>query len=68
MIQPPDLQLKIAQWREKARLGTITIEEMQEAIILIRQGRVTAAASAGKAKSKRVSKSADDLLGELDAM
>jgi hypothetical protein len=60
---------KIALWRSKAIDNTLTIEEMREAVLLMREGRIAAQASAGKAKkAKGPTKSADDILGELDGI
>lgn len=59
----PELQNKIAQWRQKAAAGTLTIEETREAIIALRSGRQGASYDAKS--PKRSAKSADDMLGEL---
>lgn len=64
----PEIQAKIAIWRQKAIDNSLTLEEMKEAITLLRQGRVSAAASsesARRAKAKVAVPSADDLLSEL---
>ena len=37
--QSPEVQLKIQQWRAKAREGTLTQDEMREAIALLRKDR-----------------------------
>lgn len=58
---------QIAEWRRKVMDNTITKEEMQKAIILLRQGRAAAAEqkkAAGR-KAKAPTRSADDLLAEL---
>ena len=68
---PLDLQNKIAAWRLKAADGTLTLEEMKEAIIHLRQGRVaavTASAAAKRKKSIAEIPQADDLLGELEGL
>lgn len=68
---PPELQSKIALWRSRSADGTITQDEMKQAIIAIRQGRVSAATAAGESKkrtSKSPSRSADDLLSELGSL
>lgn len=68
-LQSPETQSKIANWRLKAQLGTITLEEMREAIKLMREDRVSSTAASPKAKSARAKapkKSVDDLLGELE--
>lgn len=66
--QSPELQAKIAIWRQKAIEGTLTAEEMKEAIVALRQGRVSAAATSDasrRAKAKVAIPTADDLLSEL---
>jgi len=65
-MSTPEIQMKIALWRQKTKDKTITLDEMKEAILLLRQGRVSVMGP--KAKAKKPSKSADDLLNELDAM
>jgi len=68
---PPELQSKIALWRSRSADGTITLDEMKQAIIAIRQGRVSAAAAAEgskKTKSKAPARSADDMLAELGGL
>jgi hypothetical protein len=71
MIPSPELQAKIASWRAKAVDGTITKEEMQEAILLMRQDRRGAAIASEKSAATKVTKakavipSAEDMLKEL---
>lgn len=63
-----DVQLKVSAWRQKAIEGTLTVEEMREAIQVLRQGRVGAAIASDTSRrkaAKSVVPSADDLLGEL---
>jgi hypothetical protein len=45
--------------------NTITKEEMQKAIIVLRQGRLLAATQAKAGKAKKAVRSADELLSEL---
>lgn len=64
----PDLSAKISLWRAKAVEGTLTPEEMREAISLLRGERVSAAQATDKARRAKAIKaipSADDLLKEL---
>jgi capsule polysaccharide export protein KpsE/RkpR len=64
----PEITQKIAEWRRKVLENTISREEMQQAIILLRQGRVSAAEAQKKSRSsgpKKPTKSADELLSEL---
>lgn len=69
---PPALESKIAEWRRKSADGTITLQEVREAIIAMRGGRVAAqeaaAASGKKSSSKKPARSADDMLGELGGL
>lgn len=64
----PELQSKIALWRQKATEGTLLPEEMREAIKALRDGRMNAAktaTTATRSKAIKVIPSADDLLAEL---
>lgn len=63
----PELQNQISIWRRKAADGTLTEEEMKQAIIALRAGRMNAAsaASKSKAKAKAAVPDADTLLQEL---
>lgn len=65
----PESQARVAVLRARSLEGTITMEEMREAILLVRQGRVAAqvasAQSGRKAGAKGPRKSGDELLGEL---
>lgn len=69
----PELQTKIALWRQKAALDTLSIDEMREAIAALRGSR--RAASEASAASKRSSprtkapaQSADDMLKALEGL
>ena len=66
---PPELTAKIAQWRSKALEGTISPAEMREAIIALRQARISAAREAVTKRTtsakQSTTRSADDLLSEL---
>lgn len=65
----PELSSKIAVWRAKAADGTLSLDEMREAIRLMRQGRMTAVNASQKAKkTSGPAKSADDLLSEISAL
>ena len=64
-----ETQVKIAQYRQKAIERTLTLEEMQEAVLLLRAGRAAATAAASGSKSRAKSKApvnVDDLFAELD--
>lgn len=67
----PETQSRLQQLRHKALAGTATVEEFQQAIELMRQGRQVAALGAAAGKTKRAGKpkpSADDLFDELDKL
>lgn len=73
---PLELQMKIAQWRQKAQIpagepGSLTREEMKEAIVALRAGRVAAANASATAKRKRAIAeipAAADMLNDLADM
>ncbi len=72
MIPTAETINRVQELRRKIADGTITLDEQKEAIIFLREGRVSAAQSASKARStkakKAPTKTADDLLSELDNM
>lgn len=66
------IQTNIQQWRQKAREGTLTPEEMREAIDLIRRDRIQASGTSATAKetqekaaAKKIPINSDDLLDDL---
>jgi len=71
VIQSNEVQSRIAILRRKVEDNTATIEDLKEAVALMREGRVSAAASSTTAKRKQAIKEiphADDMLGELGAL
>lgn len=58
-----EIQQKVADWREKARAGTLSLDEMKDAIAYLRAERL--AMPPPKSKSKPTV-NVDDLLFELD--
>lgn len=69
----PELQAKLAAWRIKAVDGTLTKEEMAEAITALRGERTQAATSpTGERKRSTAAKKApvnsDDLLAQLEGL
>jgi hypothetical protein len=64
---PPSLeaQTRLAELREKARNGTMTLEDTKEAVRFLRAERLAMAASSTKPRTKAPPPNADDLLGEL---
>lgn len=63
---PPSLemQVRIAELRQKASDGTLTLEETKEAVKFLRAERMAMPPST-KSSSKKVVVDADSLLGEL---
>ncbi len=64
-----ELSSKISLWRAKIADGTITREEMKEAVLHLRQGRLAAAQSATttkRAKAMKAIPNADDLLSSFE--
>lgn len=64
----PETSAKLQLWRQKAIDGTLTKEEMRDAIILLREDRVRAAAVSTKSKVKKAPIDTDALLGELEGL
>jgi hypothetical protein len=67
----PEINAKIALWRQRARENTLTEAEMVEAIQILRNGRVSASIASEKskaAKAPRVIPTAADMLSELDSL
>ncbi len=70
-MSTPELQTKLINWRAKAAAGTLTIEEMREAVLVLRGSRRSAAEASSAAKrssSRGPARNADDLLGELGSL
>ena len=74
MALSPEAQAKVQLWRQKAREGTLTQDEMREAIITLRQDRIAAAATSATSRAKKAATrekkavNSDDLLSELDGI
>jgi len=66
----PELQSKIALWRQRAAEGTMTQDDYREAITLLREGRLAAAhaAASSKGKGKKPPVDGDSLLDELSGL
>jgi pyruvate/2-oxoglutarate dehydrogenase complex dihydrolipoamide acyltransferase (E2) component len=58
-----EIQQKVAEWRTRARDGTLTIDEMKEAITSLRAERQSMPPAKSRAAKPKVN--ADDLLSEL---
>lgn len=69
-----DLSTQVQLWRQKAREGTLTQDDMKEALIALRASRQAAGAvSATSREKKAITKvkkniNSDDLLNELDGL
>lgn len=66
--QSPELQSKLAVWRAKALDGSITKEEMHEAMALMRgerTGAVKASENSRRKTARAAVPSADELMDEL---
>ena len=63
-----ELSQKISEWRRKTLDGTITQDEMVEAIRHLRADRLSAAVASQAARGKKViaAPAAEDLLSEMD--
>jgi Tfp pilus assembly protein PilW len=66
----PELQAKLANWRARAagQGDPLTLEDMREALRLLRQDRRSAAAASDTSKAKKAKQvipDADDLLDQL---
>jgi hypothetical protein len=70
IVRSPEVLNRIAEWRAKEAAGTLTIEDMRQAIIVMRENRMGAQTAASESKSrsraKGPSKSAEAMLDELD--
>lgn len=67
----PELQSKISHWRVKAVNGTLTQDEMREAIAALRADRVGAAIASTTSKAGKVKAPPPDagsLLDELEGL
>lgn len=71
LLDPEQLS-RLQTWRAKAHDGTITLDEMKEAVVVLRMGRKAAVeASAAKprtSKAKPTATAVADMLGELENM
>lgn len=66
------IDMKVSDWRRKAREGTLTVEEMKQALAAIRSERTISSAVSEKSttakrtvKAKAAPIDSDDLLKEL---
>lgn len=73
-IQSPELLNKLAEWQRKAADGSITLDEMREAVIALRANRSASAEAAAKSakgsrsKATKVPVDAGGLLDQLNGL
>ncbi len=71
-MHSPELQSRIALWRQRCAEGLMTQDDYREAIALLREGRLNAAHAAASSKAKASPKKppadGDSLLDELDGL
>lgn len=60
-----ETQQRVAELRQKAREGTMTLEDTKEAIAFLRQERLAMPAASTKSRTKKAPINTDALLGEL---
>jgi hypothetical protein len=72
MALDPEIQSKLALWKAKAADGTITVDDMKAAIFCLRANRKAAQlaneSSGRKASTKKPTRSADEMLDELEGL
>lgn len=73
LINDPTMLNQISEWRRKAADGSITLEEMREAIKVLRANRLTSLEAAAKSKSRSKKTpaapvNAGDLLDQLNGL
>lgn len=65
----PEMSLKVQEWRRRSREGTLTQDELKEAIAALREDRIGAAETSSKSRSRKaaakVEVNSEDLLSEL---
>ena len=70
----PEMNTKVQLWRQKARDGSLTQDEMREAIAALRADRAKSAGTSAVSREKKATTRAkknvnsDDLLSELDGL
>lgn len=66
MLPSSDTITKVAQWRQAARDGTLTQDQMREAIVFLRAERT--ATPAGKKTTAKATVDTKSLFDELDGL
>lgn len=64
-LPSPEILQRIAELREKARQGTLTLEETAEGVRFLRAERLAMPSAKTSSRTKAPPPNADDLLGEL---
>jgi hypothetical protein len=66
----PELASQVALWRQKAKDGTLTQDEMREAIQALRAERATASPTGTSVKrtAAKAKPSSEDLLSQLEGL
>lgn len=64
----PEQSSRIANLRAKVLAGTVTIDEMKEAVLIWRQGRLAAAQQRPKGGAKKAPVNVTELFDDLDKL
>lgn len=64
----PEENSKLATMRAKAAAGSLTEADLKEAVVILRQARLSAVKAAGGRKARTPSKDGDALLAELEGV
>jgi hypothetical protein len=59
------LAAKVSEWRNKARDGTMTLDDMREAITALRAGRISASVKSSTSRAKKAPVDTGSMLAEL---
>lgn len=72
MLMTPELQAKMAEWRAASIAGTITTEQLREAVATMRAARGAAPQATSGTRARKSAAAAkpngDDLLKELEGL
>lgn len=66
MAQSVEMQQRIALWRQQAANGTLTDDQMREAVVLLREDRIGAQIASTKSKAKKAPAATPDAAGMMD--
>lgn len=67
MLQSPELQSRIANWRAKQAAGTMTIADWTECLLALRQARMGAQAASAASKARKAPVDTNALKDSLKA-